>query len=875
MKNKKLILSIGILLIFLAFVSLSYAYFDIKILNNDVKDQVVETGSLILKYTDGPEIIAKNIEPGWSVTKTVTVENKGSLETFYNLNWKDLTNEIIDNELVYSVQCESNNSFCRYANISETVVPSKSGIITEKVAIYPGEIQTFTINITFSDLEVSQDYNQGKKFSGVLNIVEFSQENNKYDVNIQLLDSSFSEVSNYSIQFDSNSVITNDNGYALIKDVSLGNHSLVIKDSSDNILDTKKITISESKIFSIDDNNIVASVMGDNVSFTINLDQNNKIKDFSNKMITPSECFAFSEGTITDYYNTKDGCPSDVVIPEKINNVDVTSIGSNALQSKKINSIIFSSKITKLDAFSLSNNNLIEVEIPSNIETLMGSVFEGNQLSDVIIHDGVVKIGSTAFYSNFINDIYIPTTVTSIGYGTFNQNKLPDDKAFIYARNSDGSEDKTKIVSYGGNNPNIIIPDGVTNIYLGAFSGVPIATSGFVPISNFKIESVYMPDTVTSIEMFAFYKNNISSVTLSNNLTSISSNAFANNNLTEVTIPNSVTSIGSNAFTSNNLVSISIPNNVTSIDFGAFSSNNLTSISIPSSVTTLGNSAFSNNKVEGDAAFIYARNNDGGEDKTTINSYAGSNKKVVIPDGVVSLAASSFQNTGIKEVSIPNSVTTIGSNAFANNELVSIKIPDNVTSIGRMAFYGNKLVSVNIPSKLTKIDELVFAKNRLTNIDIPSTITSIGASAFNVNLLSDDKAFIYARNSDGSIDKTKIVSYGGGNRDVVVPNGVTIIDRYAFYIDKLKSIILPEGLKTINDSALSGNIFETITIPSSVMNINTNIGDNKVFKNVIIKGKSSSSDFTTYKVRWLWAKDVTCVKNNTSNVTNGCITWEK
>lgn len=42
---------------------------------------------------------------------------------------------------------------------------------------------------------------------------------------------------------------------------------------------------------------------------------------------------------------------------------------------------------------------------------------------------------------------------------------------------------------------------------------------------------------------------------------------------------------------------------------------------------------------------------------------------------------------------------------------------------------------------------------------------------------------------------------------------------------------------------------------------------------VTIKGKTSSSEFTYYSPGWDWASDVTCVKNNTSNVENGCITW--
>jgi len=43
---------------------------------------------------------------------------------------------------------------------------------------------------------------------------------------------------------------------------------------------------------------------------------------------------------------------------------------------------------------------------------------------------------------------------------------------------------------------------------------------------------------------------------------------------------------------------------------------------------------------------------------------------------------------------------------------------------------------------------------------------------------------------------------------------------------------------------------------------------------VTIKTKTSSSQFSSYgNSIWGWKSDVTCVKDNTSNVTNGCITW--
>ena len=80
-KDKKMLFGIGIVFLFLATVSFTYAYFTATIVNKDVKDQVVQTGTLELTYTDGPEIIMNNIKPGATITKEISVKNTGTLNT--------------------------------------------------------------------------------------------------------------------------------------------------------------------------------------------------------------------------------------------------------------------------------------------------------------------------------------------------------------------------------------------------------------------------------------------------------------------------------------------------------------------------------------------------------------------------------------------------------------------------------------------------------------------------------------------------------------------------------------------------------------------------------------------------------------------------
>lgn len=177
MKDKKLIFSIGLALIFLASVGISYAYFDATIKSENVKDQVVTTGTLSLSYVDGPEIKMKNIKPGQTITKTVFVENDGTLDVNYNLIWKSLTNEITNDEMVLEVVCTRTNE--QTGKVDGTCdgiesSPIRSNTIKKNVTIEPNIAHQYDITITFKEINAEQNYNQNKKFNGVIGIEEYN-----------------------------------------------------------------------------------------------------------------------------------------------------------------------------------------------------------------------------------------------------------------------------------------------------------------------------------------------------------------------------------------------------------------------------------------------------------------------------------------------------------------------------------------------------------------------------------------------------------------------------------------------------------------------------------------------------------------------------
>ena len=185
MKDKKFIYGSIIAVAFLLTVGLTYAYFSLTVSGNDVAQTInISTTKVELIYTDGNEIKANGIEPKWTTTKTITVENTGNEETYYALGWQKLYNEIQKEELVIRSTCTSSGATGGTCdNTDNVVIPQTSEVnaaankvlypYKENVLILPGETHTYTVTIEFINYtDKHQNYNQGKRFYGVLGAAE-------------------------------------------------------------------------------------------------------------------------------------------------------------------------------------------------------------------------------------------------------------------------------------------------------------------------------------------------------------------------------------------------------------------------------------------------------------------------------------------------------------------------------------------------------------------------------------------------------------------------------------------------------------------------------------------------------------------------------
>ena len=176
MNSSKKYLYVGLVAL-LVVIGVSLAYFGIKIIGNDTaKGNKVVTGNLELTFTDTNEITLNDAFPGDSFTKTISVKNTGTKDVSYNLVWTELTNGIINNELVIEATCKRLNSSGTEEGTCESIsqTPIKSNTIKKNISIEPFITHEYTIKVTFIDTGSVQNYNKNKTFEGKLGITESS-----------------------------------------------------------------------------------------------------------------------------------------------------------------------------------------------------------------------------------------------------------------------------------------------------------------------------------------------------------------------------------------------------------------------------------------------------------------------------------------------------------------------------------------------------------------------------------------------------------------------------------------------------------------------------------------------------------------------------
>ena len=155
--------------------------------------------------------------------------------------------------------------------------------------------------------------------------------------------------------------------------------------------------------------------------------------------------------TITGYT----GAGGDVIIPDTINNLLVTSIGHGAFQQlTSLTNVTIGNSVTNIADLSFLGTGLKSVKIPNSVLYIGFRAFSDcYSLTSVTIGTNVIALETSCFSAcTSLGSITIPNSVTYIG-----------NRSFCYCSSL----------------TNVIIGNGVTNIHYGLFDSCPSLTSAF------------------------------------------------------------------------------------------------------------------------------------------------------------------------------------------------------------------------------------------------------------------------------------------------------------------------------------------------------------------------------------------------------------
>ena len=426
----------------------------------------------------------------------------------------------------------------------------------------------------------------------------------------------------------------------------------------------------------------------------------------------------------------------------------------------------------------------------------------------------------------------------------------------IYTYTLDDANRAT-ITGYNGSAAALYIPEEIDGHEV-----VAIGNGAFEDRTD--LRTVMIPDSVTRIEVWAFYNcNNLSNVTLSNNLNYMGEYAFGNcKKITKIEIPKSLDSSGGPFKNCDGLKTVTFEKGTTEISSSLFEDcTGLEEIDIPDTVTVIENSAF-NGCVNLSQITIP-------DTVTIIDKFAFYDcEKLVsvnIPDSVTKIYDYAFDDcSNLSNMTLSKNLEYMGERAFGNcTKITKIEIPKSLDSSGGPFENCISLKKVTFEKGTTKISRSLFAGcNGLEEIYIPDTITVIGNNAFSSCTKLEQINF--------SNKLTKIESYGfygcTSLKKITLPDSINSIENNIFQnctslievhlsnilkeipvssfegCKKLTTINFPSTLTTIEDSAFSGceSLPEAI-LPSGVEKIESNAFKNcKSLKKAVVPDTVSS-----------------------------------
>lgn len=371
------------------------------------------------------------------------------------------------------------------------------------------------------------------------------------------------------------------------------------------------------------------------------------------------------------------------------------------------------------------------------------------------------------------------------------------------------------------------------------YKGLPVTTvlSGSKGAST--VKSIYIPDSITSIEDYAFENfKALESVSGNKGLRKIGREVFNGcGKLTDIELGKKIISIGRDAFKGTDIKDeTDTPNSyiIGNYLIHGWANLNQTTITVPEGIITIADYAFENAFQQSDMVLgpktVYLP-----ESLRCIGEFAffetWGMTDVKLPSKLLTIGEYAFSfNSGLKNVNIPASVKSIGIGAFSNCSNVNVtvdsaneyfKIADKVLfrKDGKIIYdhYGKMGCSYNVPEGVVKIADKAFYESDLTGVTISSTVKTIGESAFENSKKLKTAVIGKSVSTVGErafADCTKLTT-------LTIQKGCATIGNHMFAgCTSLKSVSIPAGVKSIGHFAFCDcTNLAKLSLPSTITHI--------------------------------------------------------
>ena len=400
------------------------------------------------------------------------------------------------------------------------------------------------------------------------------------------------------------------------------------------------------------------------------------------------------KGWEVDYID-KTELQGKLIVPSFLEGKAVVGVNANVFKDcAGLTGLILPDTVEYIDVNAFYGcEELTRVRWSAGLKKIDEGAFRYTGLETLVLPEGVTILGANAFSYTNLKSVSLPSTVAKMTA----TNEKSDANPFAFCENLEEIYVAEGNKAYKSDGNCVMRREDNTLVAGCKASKIPSYTEhiGRFAFQGAALESVALPEGVTSIEDYAFAHNDrLKEITLPQSLTSIGKAVFFwCAALGKIAIPDGVTSVGDNAFsTCVSLKELALGAELLSAGCG------LTEFCVALEKITVSenNESFSG---EGNCLTRKADNTviagcasskiPAGTEQIGEYAFCGQTQLGAIdfPDGLKKIGNYAFSCTGLKELKLPRGLQRIGAYAFANCiELEYVQIPDSVTYVGSCAF---------------------------------------------------------------------------------------------------------------------------------------------------------------------------------------------